>query len=629
MFNKHKKQLKAVFDWLSAATGQNEIILLERENKQEAYCFKFPLKFGDKPKKLGNFDKNNVSFLTKFSSHISQPGNNDWCLIFSSPEIEIFENKKRVLQSQLNPLYRGISEEGKREILNLARRSLELFLAEGTRLKMDSPDARLDFYNSRTDLNVALWTKGALRGFYTLEGSMLIEGIINASISAAQNPGFKPLSANELVDTKIEITLISDLKIPLSKDLIKKNEIFYDKGYLLKKGGRKNWFLPALFNIKRFRDLKDFIVELSPEKKIDEEAEIFIFEVEDFIEGEKKDEILALNGPIIRTGMPDGGVKQIACLAAEWLLKVQEPDGNFIPIINPLTGAKTQVDWSRSGLIAWSLVEFSKTIDGAAYFEAGERTFFYLKKYLLDNSTIVDGFDSALISLAFLGETALSLGYWQESSEAGSKILRKGAGAKFEPVSFCQAGSFLANLAKKEARFFEPAWRLANLLESEFKNNLKGKKPMSLPAWAGLADLFLRIFEITDDYSSLTKAKEIVDWLLSNQLECGAFKSTNDSNFTHVRATGKVIEILAHVFTLGNKKIDAAFDFTYHKNCLKKAFAWLGEMQYSSQNSYFVPRENLDLVMGGLRHDYFNPELWIDSAGHLILGASRFLKADF
>jgi hypothetical protein len=52
------------------------------------------------------------------------------------------------------------------------------------------------------------------------------------------------------------------------------------------------------------------------------------------------------------------------------------------------------------------------------------------------------------------------------------------------------------------------------------------------------------------------------------------------------------------------------------------------KMQYLPENSYFIPEKNLDYAIGGFRHDYFNPDLWIDSAGHFLLAASRFLNAD-
>ncbi len=146
---------------------------------------------------------------------------------------------------------------------------------------------------------------------------------------------------------------------------------------------------------------------------------------------------------------------------------------------------------------------------------------------------------------------------------------------------------------------------------------------------ANSGEAFLKMFENEKDISYLHSAAEIFDWLLHYQLDNGSFRALNnpDSEFSYIRGTAKVFEVLAKVFLINKtKEFDGIFNLDYYKACFQKAFNWIARMQYSSRNSYFVSSRNLDKVIGGFRHDYFNCDLWIDGAGHFILGASRFLK---
>jgi len=638
LFSKNKKQLEAIFDWLSGIVDQNDLILLERKGKQEGYYFKFPLKLGSKPEKAGEFDGSKAGFFIRFFPGKKNAQGGEWQKIFLSPELEVYENKERFNSKQFRPLNWDLDEEEKKTALKIARKSIEIFLEEKRIPKITDFSFFLSgAFHQKTDLDVALWVNGALRGSAVAENTILSEGIIRASIYACRDTRFKPLEFDELKDTRIEITLFSDLKIPLSKSLIDKNEIFYDKGYLLKKGlpaqaGEKHgWFLPEVFNILSFKNLKEFLFRLGtekaslpPEEIFNKETEIFIFEVDDFIEGEHGQEILSLDGPMAKSEKCH--LKESACLAADWLIKIQEPDGNFIPITNPLTGKTSQLDWPRSIFTGWSLVEFGKAVGNPSYIDAGRKNFSYGKKYILDEQ-IIKNLDSEGLVLAYLGQEALSLGYPQEALQCGNRILEKESQLKFEPILFSQIGSFLAELSRIDKNFMAPALRFGEKTRITFDNNLRQERPMQLAVWAELANLYLKLFEIQNDDSHLQTVRKVIDWLLSHQLDNGSFRAANnsDSNFAYTRGTAKIAEVLAGIFIL-EKQIDRSFDPAYYKICLEKAFEWLKMMQYSFENSYFIPKKNLNSAIGGFRHDYFNQEVWIDSAGHFLLAGGRFLK---
>lgn len=634
LFNKNKKQLNAIFSWLGGIVDQNDLILVEFEKKRESYYFKFPLKLGDSPEKIKDNKENSYSFFIKFSSRQTDIDKKEWKLIFQSPELEVWENKKRFEGKQFKPLHCGLDEEEKITALKIARESVGIFLEEGKIPRVNDFNFSLAaVFNSKTDLDIALWVNGALRGSVVAENVILKEGIIQASVNACRDSRFKPLGFEELEGARIEITLFSDLKIPLSKELIDKNEIFYDKGYLLKRGGKQGWFLPEVFNVLPFKNLKEFLFHLGaekaflkPEEIFGKHSEFFIFEVDDFIESTNHETVLNLDGPLANSIKQNELTKNSALSAANWLLRMQENDGNFIPIINPLTGKCSQIDWPRSIFTGWSLAEFGKATGNQRYIEAGRKNFLYGKKYLLEER-IIKNSESECLDLSYLGQEALSLDYPQDALRCGNMILEKENFLKFEPILFSQIGSFFAELSKTDKNFIAPALRFGEKAKLAFDDHLRQKQPINLAVWAELVNLYLKLFKIQNSDSYLLTVREIIDWLLSYQLENGSFRATNDSdsNFVYTRGTAKIAEVLAGIFIL-EKQIDGNFDTTYYRICFEKAFNWLKTMQFSFENSYFIPKKNLDLAIGGFRHDYFNQEVWIDSAGHFLLAFSRFFK---
>jgi hypothetical protein len=78
----------------------------------------------------------------------------------------------------------------------------------------------------------------------------------------------------------------------------------------------------------------------------------------------------------------------------------------------------------------------------------------------------------------------------------------------------------------------------------------------------------------------------------------------------YARGTGKVFEVLA----LAPNEAPGAID---------RVLGWLLSMQYRSDSAFFVPHEHWPRVLGGLRHDYYGPDAWIDAAGHFLLGLAR------
>jgi hypothetical protein len=484
------------------------------------------------------------------------------------------------------------------------------------------------------DLAVALWVGGVFRGSRIVTNRILGEGVIQAAVWASRDLRCKPLENAELLLTRIEICLCSDLKIPVSQKFIKKNEILHSKGYLLKESEKTGWFLPEVFNIRPFKNLDEFLARLAEKaglagKSLPKKTRILIFEVENFIENATREEALKLDGPVAEISQESLDLKESATLVADWLLRIQTPEGDFCPIINPLTGWMSQRDWPRCLLSAFGLVEFGKAIGEQKYIEAGKKTFLYFKRYLFEEPDVFYAPYDFFASLVYFGWLAESLNFGEETLRCGQKILERIGALEFEPIIFAQAGSFFVRLSKKNREFFEPALKTAVLVRDKFEEEIKKNKSMNAVFWAELVNLYVGIFEISGDNSYLTTAQKMGQWLFGYQQADGAFRSFKESEIVYVRGTGKIIEALAGIFVIDKNKIENVFDMEYYKKSLDQAIGWLIKMQYTSQNAYFIPQKNLDLALGGFRHDYFNPDLWVDSAGHLLLAVSRLLKFQY
>jgi len=635
---KKSKQLEAVFYWLSGAAGRNDIILVEDKNGQQVFRFDFPLKIGDKPKQIKQAKVEDLAFFINFSSRRPYFDPEKWICIFQSSGLEIHESKKRFGQNNFKPLRWGLNEEEKMIALSLARKTLEIFLKDKKMPKIDDLRPLIvmpPVFNLKCDLDIALWVDGEFRGSRVVGGRNLAEGIIEASLLASRDPRCRPLRIEELLGARIEICLCSDLKIPISQEIIEKDEILYNKGWFFKKGNKSGWFLPEVFNIRPFANLSEFLSRLAREKAALSEddnymknAEILIFEVDDFIDSNGLEAPTSLDGPILKLGIQTNDIQISAIMAADWLVKTQQPAGDLLPITNPLSGLSSQRDWPRCLLSAWSLAEFGRVVKNEKYTSAAERAFTYFKGAVFEDRLVnVDDY-YLVASLVYLGQLALSLEHKQEALRYGSEILEFIDGLTFEPIVFSQLGSFFAELAKYDAKFFGWALKLAGSAVKEFEAAVSGVQPVNAIVWSELANVFVKIFEMTGDDLNILQVKKMIDWLLAFQASSGAFEYVKGSNYVYVRGTGKIVEVLAGTLSLKKGNIVSPIYSEHLEECVNRAMVWIITMQYTKENCFFVPKKNLGLVVGGFRHDYFNLDLWVDSAGHFLLAAVRLLKSE-
>lgn len=172
-----------------------------------------------------------------------------------------------------------LSEAEKKELLNIARQTLESYLNN-----RKIPDFKITSENlrKRYGVFVTLEKFGELRGCIGyIEGiKPLYEGVIDNALNAAlRDPRFPPVSLKELKDIKIEITILSPLK--KINDI---NEIVVGKhGIFIKKWFYQGLLLPQVATENNW-DRETFLrhtclkAGLNPDSYKDKDTEIYIFE---------------------------------------------------------------------------------------------------------------------------------------------------------------------------------------------------------------------------------------------------------------------------------------------------------------------------------------------------------------
>ena len=209
----------------------------------------------------------------------------------------------------------------------------------------------------------------------------------------------------------------------------------------------------------------------------------------------------------------------------------------------------------------------------------------------------------ALPTAIYRGKAAGWLGDDTALEAAARSVLELLDGPDPGPLVLANAASFLDRASAPHGPAAHKCESLRRELAERFARATASETAVSLAEWAELAAAFP-----PDSKTS----REVRDWLRSWQLPSGAFPETTTSDFVYSRGTGKVFEVLA----LRPAESPGALD---------RALAWLLSMQYRPDSAFFVPHEHWGRVLGGLRHDYFGPDAWIDAAGHFLLGLARLL----
>ena len=620
----HTSQVEEFFAWLHADTlpKKRELIFLNLPLQQELIDSQTKKKVSYESKILVAFvlcESGQLDYSLKILNHAVTK--KSWHLVFYASGIEIWESVLR--HGEVLPIRFGIREEEKKRILNFARKCMEGFF-KNTTVEKDEQDTTDVLKGEETaNMDVALWINGDLRGSIIIENRSLYEGVRHASLSALRDKRMKPVELHELVDAQIEITIFSDLRLPLRKKDINNLNIDGRKGYYVIYEGKYGWYLPAVFNCVKFKRMVHLRESLILEKaKISQESidgvSLYAYMVEGFMEG-GGGEVLLLDGAVAYKEIdvknsPPLFIEEVRArgdLAAEWLLSMQDEDG-FMPLYaDAIHSSFGRMDWVRLACTVHALACYGEVTDSEKFLKGARRTLNYLAHHLLGITNF--SANESIAALVYLARTAMVMNENIMLRDIMLQIMLHRQSLNYEPILMANMATLFALQASDNPSLLREGKAFAGQVFDDFQTKLNEKKHIQLAQYPELAHALELLYRLTGEDIYAKKVTQVKEWLLAQQFGNGAFPSDTHSSFIYSRGTGKIFEMLAATPEL-------------HTKALEKSFKWLARMQYGEDNAYFVAPAFRSRIHGGLRHDHANSEAWIDSAGHFLLGIARIIS---
>lgn len=536
----------------------------------------------------------------------------DWHPLYRSDIVEVWERKSRH-EGNILPLRFGLSDEEKLHFLRETRRLLGLVLANATDIHTTNLSERFDDIQT---LDVAVWVKGRLRASVIVEGLPCREALAQAVRRVPRDGRFKPLEADELGQARIEITMMSDLHMPLSLAEYERNDIDATKGYRVRAGNKAGWYIPEVHNVTHFSSLKDLCIHLARDKagldlsSLDHRT-FSTFAVFDWIENESHTTFIDLSGPTTQPKtrpVTEEEVRMLADRAVRQILGLIDAHGALPAVVEPGGGERNSADWTRIACVGHSLAVCGVKLGDQEASKGAQRIHDYLARYapfdFLRGSTRWGALVYFLRLKLALGEKID--GRLFESIKHGLTHFRR------NQILFLQGLTLL--LESEQNGLGESRDTVFPLAESVFLQWRRDRVREQLALSPELVPIFSILETMTGGVVWRSRANEVMAWYKEQQLTDGSFPHSPGRLFAYTRGTGKIFEGWA-CFPVEDK------------STMERIWCWLESMQYTAENTYHLRPQEREKFIGGFRHDAMNRELWIDASAHVILGAARWLAS--
>lgn len=181
-----------------------------------------------------------------------------------------------------------MTKEEKQYLLEISRRTLEKYFKEKSILVLEEDSLKFPLLKEKRGVFVTLTKNGQLRGCIgnLIADKPVYQAIIENSLASALfDPRFPSLEKEELKDIKIEISVLSELKLlPSFRDI---NELikYLEKkkpGLVIKKGANEATFLPQVW--EELETAEDFLSQLCLKAGLEPDAwkklDLIMFEYE-------------------------------------------------------------------------------------------------------------------------------------------------------------------------------------------------------------------------------------------------------------------------------------------------------------------------------------------------------------
>ena len=609
--------LHRTLEWIRTIALEDDAFVLVTGRDRGVFRFAFPSRPEDRPERLAvGEDDARVRFVVS-AGEMARDGAADeagapgWRPILRFDALSVVE--RDTPHGAARPLRLGLTDAEGWALLRTARAAGEGFVAgrqPASEMARGSCDTRL---SQRSVLAVSMWTRGRLRGSIVCAPAPALALARRAGELVCKDARFERPTLAELADTVFQVGLVHAPAIPLSPEEVRERDAYADKALFVSEGPHFGAYMPEVFNVRRGRKLAPLLHSLAREKAglegIGKGTRVEACEVSEVVESEDRTRAVALDGPIARVvgepperpGVAAHAARAAGGAACAWLVSVQQEDGSWPVRVRTATGAGDGRDPVRVALVAFALAAYgvAARIDEAP--RAARRALAWLER---SRSEWTGDPVRELWTHCYVGRTAERLGDEQAFAAAAAGIGKVAHAAARDRMAAMHAASFSRHAAARDPEAARRAETLGAGLYDEFRRARDGKAPLSLAEWAELATTFS---------PDSPQAREIDHWLRSYQLPDGSFPETTASRFAYTRGTGKVFEVLAQTSP------DAA-------PALARALGWLRTMQYRPDSVFFVPQEHRARVLGGLRHDVYDTDAWVDAAGHLLIGLAHLAR---
>ncbi len=176
-------------------------------------------------------------------------------------------------------------------VIKLARNAIENYVKNKNMISI--PEKYPEQLNQKRGVFVTIYKKVKdkkhLRGCIGIPypDKPLIEGIIEASVSASTDPRFPPLSLEELTDITIEVSLLTKpdlIEVKNPKEYLEKIKIG-KHGLIIKKGVKGGLFLPKVpvdqeWDVQTYLENLCLKAGLLPDSWLDSDVKIYKFQAE-------------------------------------------------------------------------------------------------------------------------------------------------------------------------------------------------------------------------------------------------------------------------------------------------------------------------------------------------------------
>jgi AMMECR1 domain-containing protein len=595
---------RAVLSWIRNIALPDDLFVLESAERREVLGYPFPSFPESSPAPATDAARDRVRFHIRDGLPSKRPGlppEEGFRPIVRLRALEVWE--RDTPHGPTRPLRLGLSAVEARAVLSFVRaRAVHSLGPAGAPEPQPVGAGQLARLSHRLSVGVAVWTRGRLRGSVVSPAGPALRTFGLAATWVCKDGRFERLTAADLEDTVFEATLIHAPRTELTREEIATDDAYHDKAIFLFEGTRSGMYLPEVFNVGGARKLTRLTETLARDKAglsaFGPKCTVEVCEVTDFVESADRAGVVELDGPVARWSPGEGGVggREAAVAACEWLARIQGEDGRLPVRVRASSGEGLGADLTRSAMTAHALAECGAAFALPSATSSGRLAFDHVVR------TRVPGDKSdGLLTSAYLGKAAFAL----SGREGAAPFVGEIVGVVREttrslPVLVAsQLLTFLTLVAGEHADAAAACGALQADLGARWTRVADGDPSASLAEWAELA--------MAPDRDLSARVRR---WLVGHQLPSGAFPDSPSSSFVYSRGTGKVFEVLAAAEPVAAQAAEAAL-------------AWLRGMQYRADSAFFIPTEHRPRLLGGLRHDHWDTDAWIDAAGHLLLGLAR------